>query len=247
MIAASLAVYNGLIEFDNAGNPTGELLESWDTKPGAVEWTFNVRKGVKFSNGKELDADDILYSIAIHRGETKSPAKGILEQITTARVNIVNADLLAKKRGLRIVETVVPVESAAILTDIEVAVGTGSSKFSSAVDSAGRISVAGTVKNGAQAFLTRIGNFDVELAIEVRSPPPPAPRRLARPACTGGRPVVSWPGLAGPGMKAGHRAPVTPPPSPRRARCCSCARPTSPVSSPRCRRSWPRPGSTSPS
>jgi peptide/nickel transport system substrate-binding protein len=81
MIAASLACMNGLVEFDNAGNPTGELLESWEAKPGAIDWTFNVRKGVKFSNGKTLTADDILYSIAIHRGETKSPAKGILAQI----------------------------------------------------------------------------------------------------------------------------------------------------------------------
>jgi peptide/nickel transport system substrate-binding protein len=82
MIGASLAICNGLVEFDDKGSPTGELLESWDVKPGAVEWTFKVRQGVKFSNGKALDADDILYSIAIHRGaDTKSPAKGILEQI----------------------------------------------------------------------------------------------------------------------------------------------------------------------
>jgi peptide/nickel transport system substrate-binding protein len=82
MIAASLACMNGLIEFDNAGNPTGELIESWEVKPGAAEWILNVRKGVTFSNGKALDADDILYSIAIHRGEdTKSPAKGILSAI----------------------------------------------------------------------------------------------------------------------------------------------------------------------
>ena len=82
MIGASLAICNGLVEFDDKGNPTGELLESWDVKPGAVDWTFKVRQGVKFSNGKALDADDILYSIAIHRGaDTKSPAKGILEQI----------------------------------------------------------------------------------------------------------------------------------------------------------------------
>jgi peptide/nickel transport system substrate-binding protein len=82
MISASLCVYNGLVEFDEAGNSTGELLESWEAKPGAAEWIFNVRKGIKFSNGKELDADDIIYSIGIHRGETKSPAKGILKPIT---------------------------------------------------------------------------------------------------------------------------------------------------------------------
>ena len=33
--------------------------------------------------------------------------KGILEQITTSTVNLVNADLLAKNRGLRIRETFV--------------------------------------------------------------------------------------------------------------------------------------------
>jgi len=82
MIAASLSIMNGLIEFDAEGTPTGELLESWDVQPGAQDWVFNVRQGVKFSNGKTLDADDIIYSIQMHRGETKSPAKGILEPIT---------------------------------------------------------------------------------------------------------------------------------------------------------------------
>jgi peptide/nickel transport system substrate-binding protein len=82
MIAASLAVCNNLVEFDETGKPTGDLLESWEAKPGAVEWTFNLRPGIKFSNGKTLDSEDVLYSISIHRGDdTKSPAKGLLEQI----------------------------------------------------------------------------------------------------------------------------------------------------------------------
>ena len=34
--------------------------------------------------------------------------KGMLEQTTTARVNLVNADLLAQQRGLRVVESTVP-------------------------------------------------------------------------------------------------------------------------------------------
>jgi peptide/nickel transport system substrate-binding protein len=82
MIHASLTVCNNLVEFDSSGAPTGELFESWEVKPGAKEWIFNVRKDVTFSNGKTLDADDCIYSIGIHRGETKSPAKGILEQIS---------------------------------------------------------------------------------------------------------------------------------------------------------------------
>ena len=34
--------------------------------------------------------------------------QGLLEQVTTATVNLVNADLLAKNRGLTIIETTVP-------------------------------------------------------------------------------------------------------------------------------------------
>lgn len=34
--------------------------------------------------------------------------QGILEQVTTATVNLVNADLLAKNRGLAITETTRP-------------------------------------------------------------------------------------------------------------------------------------------
>ncbi len=37
-------------------------------------------------------------------------AQGLLEQVTTATVNLVNADLLAKNRGLRIRETFVSAE-----------------------------------------------------------------------------------------------------------------------------------------
>jgi len=91
--------------------------------------------------------------------------KGILEQITTAKVNIVNADLLAKKRGMRITETVMPSESPSILDSMEVSIGTKSSVFSSAVGDDGCISVCGEVKNG-QPFLTRIGSFDVDVAAE---------------------------------------------------------------------------------
>lgn len=77
----SCQIWNGLVEIDEHGNPTGDLLESWEAKPGAVEWIFNVRKGITFTSGKTLDADDIIYSINLHRGETKSGAKDLLSSI----------------------------------------------------------------------------------------------------------------------------------------------------------------------
>ena len=77
-IVTSLMVCNQLIEIDDKGNPTGELFESWEVKPGATDWVFNVRRGVTFSSGKTLDADDVIYSLNLHRGESKSGAKAVL-------------------------------------------------------------------------------------------------------------------------------------------------------------------------
>lgn len=75
------ALYNLLVEVDDRSQATPELAESWEVKPGASEWIFNIRQGVTFHNGKTLDADDVVYSLNLHRGETKSGAAGIVAGI----------------------------------------------------------------------------------------------------------------------------------------------------------------------
>ena len=80
-INMSLMLWNNLVEVADNGDATGELFESWEVKPGAADWIFNVRKGISFTSGKTLDADDVIYSLNMHRGETKSPAKALLADI----------------------------------------------------------------------------------------------------------------------------------------------------------------------
>jgi peptide/nickel transport system substrate-binding protein len=75
-------IMNGLVEIDEHNQATPELLLNWEAKPGAAEWVFDVRKDITFSNGKTLDADDIIYSINLHRGNSSSPAKPTLSSIT---------------------------------------------------------------------------------------------------------------------------------------------------------------------
>ena len=75
-------IWNGLVEIDEHGNPSPELAESWEAKPGATTWIFNIRKGIPFTSGKTLDADDVIYSLNLHRGETKSGAKDLLSGIS---------------------------------------------------------------------------------------------------------------------------------------------------------------------
>jgi peptide/nickel transport system substrate-binding protein len=85
MVDAGHGFWNGLVEWAQDGKPVPELAESWEIKPGAAEWIFNIRKGVTFGNGKTLDADDVVYSLNMHRGQTKSGAAGPFKAVSDVK------------------------------------------------------------------------------------------------------------------------------------------------------------------
>lgn len=73
---------NCLVEVDHNSNAIPELAESWEPSPDAAKWTFKIRKGVEFHDGKTLDSNDVVYTMNHHRGEnSKSGAKGLLDPI----------------------------------------------------------------------------------------------------------------------------------------------------------------------
>ncbi|MEE4355559.1 MAG: ABC transporter substrate-binding protein [Desulfococcaceae bacterium] len=89
-IMMQLLVYgqlgNSLVEIDHENKPVPELAESWESSPDAQKWTFRLRKGVEFHNGKTMDADDVIHSVNHHRGkDSKSAAKAIVKSITDIR------------------------------------------------------------------------------------------------------------------------------------------------------------------
>ena len=82
MSTVGYALQNHLGEVDETGAMVPELAESWEVSNGAKTWVFNLRQGVEFHNGKTLDSDDVIASFQHHMGDdTKSPAKGLLEQV----------------------------------------------------------------------------------------------------------------------------------------------------------------------
>jgi len=57
------ASYDSLVEWDKDLNLHPALAESWKIAADQKSITFNLRKGVKFHNGKEVDAGDVKYSV----------------------------------------------------------------------------------------------------------------------------------------------------------------------------------------
>lgn len=93
--------------------------------------------------------------------------KGIIEPISNTIVNLVNADFIAKQKGLRISEEKVVVDSSPELPvdSIQVQISNVESKFASAVAESGPISIEGKVKFG-EPHLTCVGSFDVDVSLE---------------------------------------------------------------------------------
>ncbi len=54
--------YNRLVEWGHDGKLEPVLAESWTTSADGRTWTFTLRRGVKFHNGRELVADDVKYT-----------------------------------------------------------------------------------------------------------------------------------------------------------------------------------------
>ena len=76
-------VFDCLTEVTAAGELIGELAVSWEASADAKIWTFNLRKGVTFHNGKSFGADDVIESLGMHTAEgAKSAAKPIVSAIT---------------------------------------------------------------------------------------------------------------------------------------------------------------------
>ena len=93
--------------------------------------------------------------------------KGLIEPISSAYINIINADFIAKQRGLKITEerqlmegsTDIPLETVGVRISQVI------SNFTSALSETGDIALEGKVKEGIP-YLSKVGSFDVDVSLE---------------------------------------------------------------------------------
>ena len=79
-------VFDGLVEFDHTLTVVPALAQYWKATRDGLTWTFTLRKGVTFHHGREVAADDVVYS---------------LTRLLDPRVNSAAADLFANIHGAR--------------------------------------------------------------------------------------------------------------------------------------------------
>ncbi|SLN12433.1 Dipeptide-binding protein DppE precursor [Roseovarius albus] len=74
-IGLSLGGYQGyLTQIGGDGSLEPSLAESWDASSDAKTWTFKLRDGLEFHNGRTVKASDVIASINHHRGEGSTSA-----------------------------------------------------------------------------------------------------------------------------------------------------------------------------
>jgi peptide/nickel transport system substrate-binding protein/oligopeptide transport system substrate-binding protein len=61
-LAVGQQLFDGLVQFDQTLSITPALAQFWVASRDGLTWTFTLRKGVKFHHGREVTADDVVYS-----------------------------------------------------------------------------------------------------------------------------------------------------------------------------------------
>ncbi len=75
-------IMNRLVRPDLDGKPSPDLAVSWSSNADATEWVFKLREGVKFHDGTEFDAEDVLYTLGrVQDPNLDSPARSTIKMV----------------------------------------------------------------------------------------------------------------------------------------------------------------------
>ncbi|MCX5906014.1 MAG: ABC transporter substrate-binding protein, partial [Deltaproteobacteria bacterium] len=80
-------IFNGLLKFDKDLNLVGDLAEFWEVSPDGLTLTFHLRKGVKWHDGQEFSAEDVMFGFqTITNKNTRTAYAGDYLEVKEARI-----------------------------------------------------------------------------------------------------------------------------------------------------------------
>ena len=82
-VGVTQQVYEGLVTVGPDGNILPVLATDWTISPDGMTYTFNLRQGVKFSDGTPVTSDDWVWSLYRARDYEESSYRFIAEMIDT--------------------------------------------------------------------------------------------------------------------------------------------------------------------
>lgn len=78
-------LFNGLVRLDEDLKIVPDIAGSWDISEDGKVYAFHLKKGVLFSNGREVTAADVIYSFErLLSPQTRSPNTWVLDRIKGA-------------------------------------------------------------------------------------------------------------------------------------------------------------------
>lgn len=83
-LAAGGKIYQGLIKLSPKLEVLPQLAESWEISPDKRSYTFRLQPNVKWHDGKDMTADDVVFSVTKFYTEVSPRARQVFQRITEA-------------------------------------------------------------------------------------------------------------------------------------------------------------------
>jgi peptide/nickel transport system substrate-binding protein len=92
-------LYEGLYTLDESRRPIPMLAEGHSVSPDGLTWTFRLRQGVRFHNGKEMTSEDVVPSLT-RWGKRSIYGKNLFAQVSDLRaVDRYTVEMKLKERS----------------------------------------------------------------------------------------------------------------------------------------------------
>jgi ABC-type transport system substrate-binding protein len=116
MYVMNVNVYEPLIYLAPDYSFKPGLAERWELQPDGKTWRFFLRRGVKFHDGKDFNADDVVWTWGVRQleGKTLSTVADTLDASSVKKVDDYTVDFTPAKPNLRLPEQIVHPEGAIV-------------------------------------------------------------------------------------------------------------------------------------